>query len=707
MQKKFDKNNQKSIELRVKGLREEIERLRYRYHVLNDPEITDEAYTALRHELLQLEEQYPVFKIPHSPTERIAGKALDKFQKIIHPVRQWSLDDAFDFQELHAWEEKNLRILEKKNDSQPKIDYTAEAKIDGLHIVLTYRQGSLASGATRGDGRIGENVTQNIKTIESIPIVLKEKVDIIVEGECWLSKSELKRINKERKKENLPLFANARNAAAGSIRQLDPKIAASRRLDSFIYQLHPVKNGNFPHVIKNQQEKLAILKELGFKVNDHYRHCENLSEIDNYFWEISKARESLAYGIDGLVVKVNSIFYQEKLGYTGKSPRWGVAYKFPAETTTTIVKDIKVQVGRTGALTPIALFEPVPIAGSVVGRASLHNENEIKRLDVQIGDTVILRKAGDVIPEIVEVLKNLRQGKEKSFRMPTRCPVCGSPVEKRYLAQGKKEAATYCSNKKCFAQEQEKLIHFASKKSFNIEGLGDKIVGQLMESGLIRDFSDIFRLKEGDLVPLEKFAELSAKNLITAITASKKIKLEKFVNALGIRYIGEETAFLVAKHLIGTEKSALSGLKLFYTPAELIKKARRVTFEEWQRIKGIGEKAAGSLFEYFHDENNLEELQELSDLEIKIAVGHLEKDLKPFSAAIEGKSFVFTGTLPNLGRDEAKEIVRNVGGEISSSVSKSTGYVVAGNDPGSKLNKAKSLGVKIIGEKEFLELLNK
>jgi len=692
------KNDRKNIKERIEKLRKEIERLRYRYHVLNDPRITDEAYTSLRHELLQLEEGYPEFRIPNSPTERIAGKPLNKFRRVGHLFRQWSLDDAFNKKELKNWEEKNLRILEKKLGRKPDLHYLAEVKIDGLHVVLTYRNGVLESGATRGDGIIGEDVTQNIKTIESIPIVLEEKVDIVVEGECWLSKSGLQRINKQRKSNNLTLFANARNAAAGSIRQLDPKIAASRKLDSFIYQLYPITGGKFPYKIKTQREKLDNLKKLGFKVNNYYKYCNNLVEVENYFQRIAKERDSLPYGIDGLVVKVDELSHQDKLGFTGKSPRWGAAYKYPAETTTTIVRDIKVQVGRTGALTPIAILDPVPIAGSVVSRASLHNEDEIKRLDVRIGDTVILHKAGDVIPEIVESLKNLRQGKEKIFRMPKKCPVCGFLVEKRFLAKGRQEAATYCSNKKCFAQEREKLIYFADKKGFDIEGLGDKIIGQLMENGLIRDFSDIFRIREGDLTPLERFAELSAKNLVSAVENSKNIKIEKFINALGIRHIGEETAILVAKYLIETGFKPVS-----IQPKEFADKARNVSLEQWQEIKGIGEKAAESLYEYFHDGNNIEELEELGKLGIKIRLSNVET--QNFASLLKGKTFVFTGTLPTLGRDEAKEMARSAGGGISSSISKNTDYVVAGKDPGSKLDKAKGLGVKIIDEEEFLKLL--
>jgi len=689
-------SSQESVKKRMEKLRTEIERLRYRYHVLDDPEITDEAYTSLRHELVKLEERYPQLKASNSPTERIGGQPLPKFRKISHLFKQWSLDDAFSEEELQSWEDKNRRILEKQLGRKPESDYLAEMKIDGLHIVLTYRQGVLESGATRGDGSIGEDVTQNIKTIESIPIVLNEKTDVVAEGECWLSKKELERINREREEKKQPLFANARNAAAGSIRQLDPKIAASRKLDSFIYQIHSIGNEGVKAV--SQQEKLNKLIKLGFKVNRYHRQCKNLSEVKKFFQEIGQIREKLPYGIDGLVVKVNNLEYQNKLGFTGKSPRWGVAYKFPAETVTTVVRDIKVQVGRTGALTPIAVLDPVPVAGSVVSRASMHNEDEVRRLDVRIGDTVIIHKAGDVIPEVVEVLKNLRQGKEKPFQMPKRCPVCGSPVEKRYLSKEKLEAAAYCSNPKCFAQEREKLIYFASKKGFDIEGLGDKIVGQLMEEELVRDFSDIFRIKEGDLTPLERFAELSAKNLVAAIEKSKNIKIEKFINALGIRHIGEETAILVAGYL---EKILAKSGEV--KPDQIAEAAENISIGQWQEIKGIGDKAAESLHQYFHDRNNIKEIREFGKLGIKVLVHNIKQ--QGAASAVAGKTFVFTGTMPNLGRDSAKEMARSAGGEISGSVSKKTDYVVAGADPGSKFAKAKALGVKIIGEKEFLKLI--
>jgi len=695
--------SKEEIAYRITKLYEEVERLRYRYHVLNDPEVTDEVYTSLRRELHELEEKYPEFKIPNSPTERIAGRPLKKFEKVVHAYRQWSLDDCFSFSELESWENKNKRILEKSLDRQPEFDYTVEVKIDGLHIALTYENGILTKGATRGDGKIGENVTQNIKTIESIPLQLKEKLSILVEGECWMSHAELERINNKRRLEEKPPFANARNAAAGSIRQLDPQIAASRKLDSFIYQLRALPEQPFPHTISSQQDKLRLLENLGFKVNKFSYYCKDLSEVKKVYQDLREEKRTLPYSIDGAVVKVDSLFFQEKLGFTGKSPRWGIAYKFPAETTTSILKDIQIQVGRTGALTPVAILEPVNIAGSVVSRASLHNEEEIKRMDIKIGDTVIVRKAGDVIPEIVKVIKSLRSGTEKNFQMPDKCPICNSPVEKRMLGNNKHEAATYCSNVNCYAIEREKIIHFTSKKGFDIRGMGEKIVAQLMENSLIRDFSDIFSIKEGDLIPLERFAELSAKNLIDSIEASKKIKIEKFLVALGIRYIGEESALLVSRFL----KNLLLSLRYKkgqFGPEYLGNLSKKVSFEEWNSIRGIGDKASSSLWKYFNNEKNMIELRKLDETGIKILLDFkVESKKLPF----ENKSFIFTGTLENMSRGEAKEKVRELGGKIVNSVSKKTDYVVIGNEPGSKFEKAKELDLKIISEEEFLKIIQK
>ena len=506
-----------AAKIRIAKLSREIDKNRRLYHVLDQPEITDEVYDSLTEELRKLEEQFPEFLSATSPTQRVGGQPLDKFVKVRHQVKQWSFDDVFSYEELVAWDKKVRRLLEKQeetiSDINPKsqipnpkqiqnpkskiqnsLEYVCEMKIDGLKMILTYEKGKFVRGATRGDGVIGEDVTQNLKTIQSIPLELSAEIDLIAVGECWLPKKELVRINKERAAKGEALFANTRNAAAGGVRQLDPRVAASRRLDSFIYDLDYLggeggKGGvGFP---QTQTEELKLLEKLGFKVNPHYRLCKNIDEVEKFYQEWTSKRHNQPYEIDGIVIKINSRTLQEALGYTGKSPRWGVAYKFPAEKVTTVVEDIKVQVGRTGALTPVAHLRPVLVAGSTVSRATLHNEDEIKRLDILICDTVVLHKAGDVIPEIVEVLKNLRTGKEKNFHMPKICPICGGGVKKEVVGgiggKGKKEesAAHYCLNKKCFAIELENIIHFVSKKGFNIDGMGEKIVEQLMNEGLI------------------------------------------------------------------------------------------------------------------------------------------------------------------------------------------------------------------------------
>lgn len=691
--------NEKQAQERYKKLAKEIDKLRYEYHVLDKPEVTDEVYDSLMEELRSLEEKYPKLKTLDSPLRRIGGKPLEKFQKIRHKVRQWSFDDVFSFEELKKWEEKILRMKEKlPKIRNEKLDYCCEVKIDGLKIILNYEKGILKTGATRGDGVIGENVTENLKTISSIPLKLKNPVDCVAVGECWLSKSELERINNLRQKKKEALFANSRNAAAGSIRQLNPKVAASRKLDSFIYDIDYLREEKIP---ETQTEELDLLNKLGFNVNKEHRLCQNINEIQKVYEEWSEKRSKQDYGIDGLVIKINSRVIQEALGYTGKSPRWGVAYKFPAEKVTTIVEDIKVQVGRTGALTPVAHLRPVLVAGSTVSRATLHNEDEIKRLDVRIGDTVVLQKAGDVIPEIVEVIKNLRTGKEKKFVMPEKCPICGSITKREDINTKQKiSAATYCTNKKCFAQEKEKLIHFVSKKGFDMEGLGEKIVEQLMNEGLITNFVDIFELTKGDLEPLERFAEKSADNLIESIKGSKKIEFAKFLFALGIRHAGEETAVLIERNLNKISEKSIENLE------DIIENFPKIKMEDWLNIKGIGEKMAQSLVEWFSDKNNIKLLERMKELGIEVVVKNCLATpglAKP--DRLQNLTFVLTGELKNFTRDEAKDMIRNKGGDISSSVSKKTNYVVAGENPGSKYDNARELKVKIINEQEFVKLL--
>ena len=736
---------------RIEKLRREIDKFRYEYHVLDKPEVSDEIYDSLMRELRDLEEKYPEFRSPDSPSQRIGGEPLKKFEKVRHKHRQWSLDDAFSFSELKKWEEKILRMLEKKkslavsksgfslpsrrnvgteflkaglSDSsrlnlQP--EYCAEIKIDGLKIILTYKKGILIQAATRGDGIIGENVTEQVKTIRSIPLRLNEPLDIIVVGEAWMKKSDLEKINKEREKKNLPPFANSRNAAAGSIRQLDPKITAKRKLDSFIYDIDEMGISNFKFQISNkfqipktQIEELELLRKLGFKVNQNYKLCRNLDEIQKLYESWENKRNKQEYGIDGLVIKINDNNLQRELGYTGKSPRWAVAYKFIPEKVTTVVEDIKVQVGRTGALTPVAHLRPVQVAGSIVSRATLHNEDEIKRLDVRIGDTVVVHKAGDVIPEIVEVLKNLRTGEEKKFHMPTRCPICGEGVRREVISQSSAfpfleqssrnsskpsfSAAHYCQNKKCFAIEKENIIHFVSRKGFDIEGLGEKIIEQLINEGLISNAADIFELTQGDLEPLERFAEKSADNLVKAIEKAKKIEFPKFLFALGIRHVGEETAVLVIRNL-----QLVTGIKKLEDLDDIISYFPSIRIEDWMRIKGIGNKAAESLHEWFNEKENLKLLEKMKKLGVKVIFPKLQIT----NYKLQDKSFVLTGELETMTRDEAKEKIRVLGGDISSSVSKNTDYVVVGKNPGSKYDKARTLGLKIISEQEFKRMIAK
>lgn len=726
-------------------LSREIDQLRYRYHVLDDPEVTDEIYDSLMRELVKLEREFPELKSADSPSQRVGGEVLDKFEKVRHAVRQWSFDDAFSLEEMKKWEEKVMRLIDKthlasghspefKDGKTPLafghsplekgevkgVNYCCEIKIDGLKIILTYVDGILVQGATRGDGVIGEKVTENLKTIGSIPLKLNQPVSGIFVGECWLSKKELERINSERKKKGEALFANTRNAAAGSIRQLDPKIAASRKLDTYIYDIdklrfetplafgQPLSNsplekgrGNFKVVgfPKTQIEELKLLEDLGFKVNKDYKLCKSIQEIEEMYQEWIHQKDKQVYGIDGIVVKINSRVIQEKLGYTGKSPRWGIAYKFPAEKVTTVVEDIKVQVGRTGALTPVAYLRPVLVAGSTVSRATLHNEDEIRRLEVKIGDTVVIQKAGDVIPEVVEVIKNLRTGKEKKFQMPKTCPICGGEVKRQVTSdkkQGNLSAATYCLNKKCFAVEKESIIHFVSKKGFNIDGLGERIVEQLMQEGLISNFADIFELEKGDLKPLERFAEKSADNLVQAISKSKKIELPKFIFALGIRHTGEESAVLVERSMKKVLSLDIKNLN------DLINKFPKITVENWQSIQGIGPKSAESLNKWFNDKNNLELLNKMEKAGVEIVFSDKRKVT---GNKLQGLTFVLTGELFGFTRDEAKDMIRKAGGDVSSSVSKKTSYVLAGVNPGSKYDKAKELGVKIINEEAFKKII--
>ncbi|MEK7614238.1 MAG: NAD-dependent DNA ligase LigA [Patescibacteria group bacterium] len=675
--------SKKEAKERILRLAETVSRHAKLYHEKDNPEISDEAYDSLLKELAELEQKFPKFKSLASPTQRVGGTPIKEFVKVRHEVRQWSFDNVFDFNELKEWEERTTRFL-KKEGIDKKPTYVAELKIDGLKVVLTYKDGTFSMGATRGNGETGEDVTNNLRTVKSIPLLLPKKVSMTVIGEAWMKKSDLEKINQKRKKENLPLYANTRNLAAGTLRQLDPKVVASRNVQAFAYDIEEFSGGESA---KTQKEELELLKKFGFMVNNDYKYAKTLGDVEKFYEEWSHKKEREEYGIDGVVVKINERELCEALGYTAKAPRFGIAYKFKAEEVTTVVEDIVVQVGRTGALTPVAHLRPVLVAGSIVSRATLHNEDEIKRLDIKIGDTVILRKAGDVIPEVVLVLKDLRRGAEKPFKMPIKCPVCGSVVSKGTIGEkGNESAAFYCANKNCFAQELERLIHFVSRNGMDMDGLGEKIVEQLMQEGLVSDYADFFELTPGDIEPLRRFAEKSAENLILAIEKSKKVALGKFLYALGIRHVGEETASLLAEN--------------FQFSIYKLQKAQK---EELEKIEGIGPVVAESVTRWFADSHNKKILKKL--------LKHLSV-VKPYqlpatSYQLRGFTFVLTGTLLSMSRDEAKEKIKALGGKVSSSVSSKTDYVVAGEEPGqNKIEDAKKLRVRTITENEFLKILN-
>jgi len=656
-----------------------IEHYRYLYHVLDKPDITDEVYDSLTQELTAIEEKHPEWVSPLSPTQRVGGAPLKEFKKVKHEARQWSFDDVFDSEELKKWEEKIKRMIEKEPSLKgEKLEYCLELKIDGLKIVLTYKEGQFIQGATRGDGQVGEDVTNNLKTIKSIPFILEKSVSAIVVGEAWMNKKELEKINEERKKAGELLFANTRNAGAGSIRQLDPKITAKRKLDTFIYDLEKVNGVKMP---ATQGEELELLKNLGFKTNPYFKVVNSLKDIEKYYSEWTKKKDKLEYGLDGIVIKINSRKIQEALGYTGKTPRWGVAYKFPAEQVTTVVEDIVLQVGRTGVLTPVAHLRPVRVAGSLVSRATLHNEDEIKRLDVRIGDTVVLQKAGDVIPNIVSVLKDLRTGKEKPYKFPESVMDCGGSGK---IERVPGQVAWRCVSKNSFAQKRRKFYHFVSKKAFDMDGCGPKIIDALLDNNLISSFEDIFTLKRGDLLSLPRFAEKSVDNLLASVEKSRKISLPKFLVGLSIAQVGEETSIDLAKHF------------------QDIEKLKNASFDDLQKLDGVGPIVAKALVDWFADKNNKKLLNNLlKQVEIIKTVNAGKTESGKFA----GKTFVITGTLSAMSRDEAKDKIRAFGGDVSESVSAKTTYLVAGESAGSKLTKAQKLDVKVLSEAEFIKLL--
>ena len=689
------------IKKRIEKLKDVINYHRYLYHVEDRQEISDVALDTLKKELYDLEIQNPEFITSDSPTQRVAGRPLDKFKKIEHSSQILSLQDVFCFQDLKDWNIRNENILEKKI-----LNFFCELKLDGLTIVLTYEKGLLKTGATRGDGKIGEDVTQNIRTIESIPLKLNiEKleeyslknnlnfdIDAIknglfeVRGEAILTKSELEKINLIRKERNEELFANPRNVAAGSIRQLDPSITRSRNLQYFAFEA--ITNIGE----KSHEQKHDILKTLGFKINENNRAVNSLDDAYKFLEKWESTRKDLEYDTDGAVIVVNNIEDEKKLGHIGKAERWMVAYKFPAEQALTKVNDIIVQVGRTGVLTPVAIFDPVKIAGSTVSRATLHNQDEIERLDIRIGDTVIIQKAGDVIPDVVRVMSELRISNLPKFYIPNFCPMCNSKTEKQ---EG--NVNIFCTNKNCYSRVFRKIEYFVSKACFNIEGVGPAIIGQLLENGLIEDEADLFELTKGDLEPLEKFAEKKSDNIIKSINSKKKIVLSKFINSLGITNVGTETSFVFSKYI----KKEFEKQKDYENIIDfIINYFSNIYLDELETVDNIGEKIAYSIKEFFNNEHNRKLLLKFKNIPIEIYFDEIKKDSNIF-----GKVFVFTGTLSTLERDECKNIVKNLGGVVSESVSKNTNYVVAGESAGSKLEKAKELEIAILDEEGFKKLV--
>ena len=673
---------------RIEKLKKQLAEIDYAYYVLDKPFVTDDVRDSLKDELESIEKKFPQFITPDSPTQRVGGKALGKFPKIRHKIPKYSLDDMFSFEEVEEFDKRIKRFLGLAKDSD--IEYVCELKIDGLNMSFIYEKGFLEKAITRGDGFVGEDVTHNVKTIGSIPIKIKKIETLETGGEIYMPKKSFAKLNIEQNKKGGQIFANPRNAAAGTIRQLDPKISASRDLDSFMYSISNYSEFKF----KTQAEILEALKELGFKVNTHWQKINNIKEAFNFFkhWQIHRSK--LPYEIDGIVIKVNDLKMQEKLGRTAKHVRWASAYKFPAEQVTTVVEDISVQVGRMGTLTPVAHLRATALAGSIVKRATLHNQDEIERLDVRIGDTVVLQKAGDVIPDIVEVLPKLRTGKEKKFTMPDKCPICGSVAIKR-----PGEVAFYCSNKNCFAQQREGLYHFVSRRAFDIVGLGPKILDHLQAEGLVKDSADIFLLKEEDLRSLERFAEKSANNLIQAIEKSKKIDLAKFIYALGIRHVGEEMSIVLAKQLSSFNLKFTGDSN--FSIKKLINIFDKITVEDLEKMEGVGPKVGQSIVEWFSNKKNITLLMKLEEVGVKVSVS----DVSKAQEKLNGLTFVLTGELETMSRDQAKDKIRELGGSVSSSVSKKTDYVVAGENPGSKYDKASELGVKIIDEKEFLKMI--
>jgi len=658
-------NDKQEGQERIEALKKEIEHHRYLYHVLDRQEISDAALDSLKHELEELEREFPMFVTPDSPTQRVAGQALPEFSKVQHAKRMLSLTDMFSLEELGAWEKRNKKIVAQE------YEYFSQMKIDGVALSVVYENGVLLTGATRGDGETGEDVTQNIKTIESIPLSLRTMIfgRVEIRGEVYIAKKDFERLNALRQAQGKLLFANPRNIAAGSIRQLDPAIAASRNLRFFAWEI----TSGIP--VATRLEEYQALQDLGFSVPPDAVVCKTLDEIAHVLKKEEKRRLTQAFQVDGLVIKVNDIAVSERLGIVGKAPRGSAAYKFSAEEATTKIEDIVVQVGRTGALTPVAHFIPVRVAGSIVSRATLHNADEIQRKDVRVGDTVIIRKAGDIIPEVVSVIMGLRKKGSKQFYMPKKCPVCRSKTYK-----DPDGVVVRCTNKNCFPQQRERILHAVGRAGFDIEGLGEKIVEQLLQEGLIEKPSDLWELTEGDLLPLERFAEKSAQNIITEIQSKKEISLARFLVALGIPHVGNVTAQDIARRFVSLDALCAA------------------TKEDLENMDGIGTKIADAITDFFAKKETAQLLAAYTLNGLTI----LDEKTK---GSLIGKTFVFTGTLEHITREEAKKRVLEQGGRVAATVGLGVDYVVLGSDAGSKEQKAKELGLRLVSESEFASLV--
>jgi DNA ligase (NAD+) len=659
----------------IDSLREQIRHHEYRYHVLDDPEISDAEFDRLMNELKKLESAHPELITPDSPTQRVGGKPREGFVKVPHSIPMLSLDNAYNEEELRNWERRVHELSGRKD-----VEFVCELKLDGMSLALRYEAGKLVRGITRGDGTTGEDVTANVRTVRSVPLSISPdrlkktgiSPDFEVRGEMLMPIASFKKMNEDREKHGLSLFANPRNATAGTVRQLEPSITAQRRLDFFAYIL--LAGGPS----SSQWDSLNALDAAGFKVNPRRTLAGHFDEVWKFIGDWDEKRESLPYEIDGVVIKVNSFALQRQLGFTGKAPRWAIAYKYAARAGITQIEDILVQVGRTGKLTPVAALKPVPIGGTTVSRATLHNLDEIDRLGVKIGDWVEVERGGDVIPKVTRVIddKDHPRGR-KSFHMPEKCPVCGGHVVR---AEG--EADHRCVNQKCPAKLRETILHFASRGVMNIDGLGDALVNQLTDRGMVKDIADIYKLTKADLLKLERMGDKSAENVLREIENSKKLPLERVIYGLGVRFVGERTAQFLAEHF--GDMSALE----------------KAGEEELQQVEEVGPRIAKSIIEFFAEPRNRELVEELRAAGLTMRGKKKERGTK-----LAGKTFVLTGTLPNLTRDQAKKMIENAGGKVTGSVSKKTDYVVAGNDAGSKLDKARELGVNVIDEDGMKEIV--